>query len=858
MTFHTCRKKSGKRLLQACIAAIGFLANTAAHTQTISYLIPDIGTPGMNTYVELIGPYNANGNFGTDGLYLNNPNDAVQVVCAKPADTQFVRFGPCVVSWDGKMISTQAFVLPNVNATSDDWQEGIKIPIQVEVNGISSNVDTFYIVKPQILGINGILSSPGVLGSGMQAGINWGLRSRRGAMIVDTLNLSGNGIYSVSTQDCDSGTPGNQGYLPFVLLSKGNISINGNATFSVNANDSSGGPGGGGGGNGLICGSLAGDGFSGGGMNNDLCKPQTGCTYQPPPSTGSGDSLLSLNGIPAGGYSSYNEGGGGGTGHPFGKSGGPGNGADSTSAIPPGYGGGSGGPYCCWDPSGWGYQGGGGGGGFALNGNEGGVYEQAFSAGSIVGNAELVPVAGGSGGGGGNLNSDPHSTVGAGNGGGGGGCIIVSCIQFSITGQVTSLGGAGVSSSTNGAGGGGSGGAEILYSKLLPTSIPTLNVEGGVGGSGFPVNVGQDGGSGSSGRIRIDGPSAQQVNFSPNNASLFRGPSTDTSRSVARTFTLSGTGNGDSIRLYLRPISGKWFLDTTLGGYVGNKWNSTITLPGDDTIYFLAAAQQVPSPSSDTFTSEPNWVMSQAAANILSVAACEITSVVLDSTTQTAGHEVHILLSAGGLPIPPNTDSMQFTLQYNNDLLSYDSVIRGCVDSVKVEKIDSMHTSVTLYFPPGYVFSDSSCVVADIVTTVMATRAESTDVVLESLSTIASGISTLASTCSTNSFFTISNACGDSTLRQFMETGTLVGSLSASPNPVSEFATVTFTTAESSIGEVSIFNLLGAEVARLYEGELAAGEHSFTWDASGAAAGMYECVVRVNGNVQRVPLAHLR
>ncbi len=62
----------------------------------------------------------------------------------------------------------------------------------------------------------------------------------------------------------------------------------------------------------------------------------------------------------------------------------------------------------------------------------------------------------------------------------------------------------------------------------------------------------------------------------------------------------------------------------------------------------------------------------------------------------------------------------------------------------------------------------------------------------------------------------------------------------------------------NGVGEVSIVNLLGAEVARLYEGELDAGEHSFTWDASGAAAGMYECLVRVNGNVQRVPLAHLR
>ena len=79
----------------------------------ISYILPDIGTPDFNTYFEIIGPYNTNGNFGGDGLYLNNPGDSVQVVCANSADTGKIVFGPVVVSQHGKLVSTQAFVMPD-------------------------------------------------------------------------------------------------------------------------------------------------------------------------------------------------------------------------------------------------------------------------------------------------------------------------------------------------------------------------------------------------------------------------------------------------------------------------------------------------------------------------------------------------------------------------------------------------------------------------------------------------------------------------------------------------------------------------------------------------------------------------
>jgi hypothetical protein len=83
-------------------------------------------------------------------------------------------------------------------------------------------------------------------------------------------------------------------------------------------------------------------------------------------------------------------------------------------------------------------------------------------------------------------------------------------------------------------------------------------------------------------------------------------------------------------------------------------------------------------------------------------------------------------------------------------------------------------------------------------------------------------------------------------------------SITTYPNPCTSSSTITFSCAESGEGEVTIFNLLGAEVARVYEGELSAGEHSFTWDASSAAPGMYECVVNVNGKVQRTAISLLK
>jgi photosystem II stability/assembly factor-like uncharacterized protein len=75
------------------------------------------------------------------------------------------------------------------------------------------------------------------------------------------------------------------------------------------------------------------------------------------------------------------------------------------------------------------------------------------------------------------------------------------------------------------------------------------------------------------------------------------------------------------------------------------------------------------------------------------------------------------------------------------------------------------------------------------------------------------------------------------------------------PNPLSQSTTLYFTPQASGYADVSIVNLLGAEVAHLLSGELAAGEHSFVWSKpTGLPDGMYECIVRMNGQVEAVPV----
>ncbi len=83
--------------------------------------------------------------------------------------------------------------------------------------------------------------------------------------------------------------------------------------------------------------------------------------------------------------------------------------------------------------------------------------------------------------------------------------------------------------------------------------------------------------------------------------------------------------------------------------------------------------------------------------------------------------------------------------------------------------------------------------------------------------------------------------------------------LTIAPNPFTQSTEITFTSPTSGYAEVSIVNMLGVEVARLFSGELGAGEHNFSWsDPTGLQDGVYECLVRMNGQVQSLPVVLMR
>jgi len=127
------------------------ISNIAKSQQ--SYMIPDIGSPGMSIYYEIIGVHDLKDVYGTDGFLNNEEGDPLRVLPFNLIDTNKVTFGPIVVSWNGRMISGQIFVKPDLTPNSWDWSALInewKIPIQIVKNGIplATENHTFYIVQP--------------------------------------------------------------------------------------------------------------------------------------------------------------------------------------------------------------------------------------------------------------------------------------------------------------------------------------------------------------------------------------------------------------------------------------------------------------------------------------------------------------------------------------------------------------------------------------------------------------------------------------------------------------------------------------------------------------------------------------
>ena len=59
------------------------------------------------------------------------------------------------------------------------------------------------------------------------------------------------------------------------------------------------------------------------------------------------------------------------------------------------------------------------------------------------------------------------------------------------------------------------------------------------------------------------------------------------------------------------------------------------------------------------------------------------------------------------------------------------------------------------------------------------------------------------------------------------------------PNPFNPRTTISFSVAQPGYVSLIIYDMLGGEVATLVEKELSAGDHSFTWNATGQASGTY-------------------
>ncbi len=563
-------------------------------------MIPDIGAPGMNTYVEIIAPFDAINTFGSNGPSLNKGDgtDNVSVTPANLSDTNRIVVGPLVVSWDARLIATQIFVKPGATV-------GI-VPLRITVGGLSTVINEFEIVTPQILGTGGTVTGGGIIGQG-----GFGVRSKRGAMIVDRLVLDG-GEYRISTQDPDLSTPGNQGYLPFILISKGLLAITPGTTLRADGSTLDAGPGGGGGG-GFFCdkpfvgtgnpGSNGGAGYTGGGSGGRNNNNGTG-SYNAV-GNGSGQDGKSLNGIDPGGYNACSswEGAGGGTGHPFGSS--------APAACLPASGTFGGGTTA-------GNTGGGGGAGYGSNGQPGSGLNASNNYGRQHGNRQGVPVAGGSGGGSGNPQSAGILEACAGAGGGGGGAIALFSMETLNNNLVSAKGGDGGSRSgaTSGAGGGaGSGGYITLGAKVGFSGGGSGDVTGGAGGN-------SNGGNGAPGRARFDGFTLGVQPTFDGQSDPYIGPTIDTlTYWQSPTIPLHGTFNGnDAIRVYMKKDGGgSWRQVVPDPTYVGREWNQPVTVTEGEGLYYFVAVQVVPTPSTDPNQSEPSWVFSQAAANMIYV-----------------------------------------------------------------------------------------------------------------------------------------------------------------------------------------------------------------------------------------------
>ena len=202
-------------------------------------------------------------------------------------------------------------------------------------------------------------------------------------------------------------------------------------------------------------------------------------------------------------------------------------------------------------------------------------------------------------------------------------------------------------------------------------------------------------------------------------------------------------------------------------------------------------------------------------------------------------------------------DTIQFTLAYTGDVLQFltanstDAVSFGSPTRQGTEELLPISiTGKDLSFDPANPIATLSfnTVLSDSLHTRLSIRNPKANPGDPSYTACALSLS------SDSDSFSVDLVCRDSLLLRFMSTGSPFQIKGVQPNPLSSSTTLNLSSTESASAQITIHNLLGTEVARLFSGELGAGEHSFTWDAHGIPPGMYECVVRMGGSVQHVPI----
>lgn len=519
--------KTISRLLAALFATlIATLFAAPASAQTI--LQPDAAPPGAGVVVSLIA---ANGGFsGTETITTSCPEILVGPKWLSNGA------GDPAAPINNAVLSTVFFILENAPTKN----------CVVSVNGVPLTAagaidNVFSIVQPLPNPIDGGVGDLDGLVNNVIT-IPSSARSDGGVVVFSQLSVPAGKTLIFDTTDPVPATGGNEAFMPIIVLVRGDATIDGvvdasggrgrdygdnalaranNAPSTLDGGDGGhGGPGGGGGaaggphnatnsGTGGFSGT-GGDGFSGGSGSPSVVYAQApggrGVAFPPAGVTGGNSPFNRGGGFPT---LQVTNGGGGGSGNPFGIGASGAQTGEAGGAA--GYGGGGGAATNNSTRSG------GGGGGFATVGLPGGGGQNNGGRGGLVnGLASMLPLFGGSGGGGGDgwiTGSGPNfGLFGGGGGGGGGGAFMFHVVgTLSGSGQLLANGGnggaAGPGNCAASGGGGGSGGGILLAARTLAFT-GAVSVRGGTGGANANAGCSGDynrGGHGGEGRVRFDG-----------------------------------------------------------------------------------------------------------------------------------------------------------------------------------------------------------------------------------------------------------------------------------------------------------------------------------------------------------------